>query len=68
MADRSLRKRGDKWYYSFEAGHVDGKRRRTERGGGDTKAEAAAAMREFKNGGVKVNLNSMSVHNYFMYW
>lgn len=25
MADISARKRGDKWYYSFEAAQVDGK-------------------------------------------
>lgn len=72
MADGSLRKRGDKWYYSFEAGKANGKRRRIERCGGSTKAEAAAAMREalrqFENGGVKVNLNNMSVHDYFEYW
>ena len=40
MADISTRKRGEKWYYSFEVASVDGKRKRIERVGGKTKKEA----------------------------
>jgi len=41
-----LRKRGDKWYYSFEVGSVNGKRKRIERVGGRTKKEAESALRK----------------------
>lgn len=41
-----VRKRGNKWYYSFEASSVDGKRKRIERVGGRTKKEAEAALRK----------------------
>lgn len=72
MAEGSLRKRGDKWYYSFEAGHIDGKRKRIERIGGRTKTGAATAMREairqFENGGISVKPSNFSVHDYFDYW
>lgn len=43
-----VRKRGKKWYYSFEAASVDGKRKRIERVGGNTKKEAEAALRKAK--------------------
>ncbi|WP_390888374.1 hypothetical protein [Enterococcus devriesei] len=39
-----VRKRGSKWYYSFEAASIDGKRKRIERVGGNTKTEALAAL------------------------
>lgn len=41
-----VRKRGDKWYYSFEMASVDGKRRRVERVGGTTRKEAEKALRK----------------------
>ncbi len=41
-----VRKRGEKWYYSFEASSVEGKRKRIERVGGRTKKEAEAALRK----------------------
>lgn len=41
-----VRKRGEKWYYSFEAASVEGKRKRIERVGGRTKKEAEAALRK----------------------
>ncbi len=42
----SVRRRGDKWYYSFEAARIDGKRKRIERVGGRTKKEAEIALRK----------------------
>jgi len=42
----SVRKRGEKWYYYFDLGVVDGKRKRVERVGGNTKKEAEKALRE----------------------
>lgn len=39
-----LRKRGDFWYYYFDAGKVNGKRKKVERKGGKTKAEAKKAL------------------------
>lgn len=32
-----VRKRGDNWYYYFDLGKVDGKRKKIERKGGKTK-------------------------------
>lgn len=68
----SLRKRGDKWYYSFEASTVDGKRKRIERVGGRTKKEAAASLRkalqEYKNAGLHFEPSEISVADYMDYW
>lgn len=67
----SVRKRGNKWYYSFEAAEIDGKRKRIEKVGGNTKAEALSALREaiklYENGEVIVE-SDMSVSDYFDYW
>lgn len=40
----SLRKIGNKWYFSFELGIIDGKRKRVEKVGGNTKKEAQEAL------------------------
>lgn len=40
----NIRKRGEKWYYSFEIAKSDGKRKRIERVGGSTKKEAQLAL------------------------
>jgi hypothetical protein len=68
----SLRRRGSKWYYSFEAGSVDGKRKRIERVGGRTKKEAAAALREalqeYENAGFFFEPSEISVADYMDYW
>lgn len=52
-----VRKRGNVWYYYFEVGTVDGKRKKIERRGGKTKKEAqtalAEAMVKFNNGYVE---------------
>lgn len=68
----SVRKRGDKWYYSFEVGKVEGKRKRIERVGGKTKKEAEAALRkalsEYENAGIHFEPSEISVADYMDYW
>ena len=68
----SVRKRGDKWYYSFETAKVGGKRRRIERVGGRTKKEAESALRkaleEYENTGRHFEPSSMSLSDYLDYW
>lgn len=72
MAEGNVRKRGDKWYYSFEAAQVDGKRKRIERVGGYSEKEARKALRkaidEYEHGNVQIKLDKMSVADYFNYW
>lgn len=67
-----VRKRGDKWYYSFEAASINGSRKRIERVGGRTKKEAEAALRialqEYDNAGQHFEPTSMSVSDYLDYW
>ena len=67
-----LRKRGNMWYFSFEAGSVDGKRKRIERVGGRTKKEAEAALRkalqEYENAGLFFEPAEISVADYMDYW
>lgn len=68
----SVRKRGDKWYYSFEAAKVDGKRKRIERVGGRTKKETETALRkaleEYSQNGEYFEIKDISVVDYFNYW
>lgn len=72
MAEGNVRKRGDKWYYSFEAAQVDGKRKRIEHVAGYSEKEAKKALRkaidEYERGTVEIRLNKMSVADYFNYW
>lgn len=67
-----VRKRGKKWYYYFDAGTVNGKRKKIERVGGDTKAEALKALREalneFERAGTVIDESNISVADYFDYW
>ncbi|MFU0784261.1 tyrosine-type recombinase/integrase [Clostridium sp.] len=67
-----VRKRGKKWYYYFDVGTVDGKRKKIERVGGDTKAEALKALREalaeFERAGTIIDESNISVADYFDYW
>jgi integrase len=67
-----VRKRGDNWYYYFEAGKVDGKRKKIERKGGKTKKEAQAALRqalaEFEKTGTSTQESKISVSDYFDMW
>ena len=44
MSFGHIRKRGKKWYYSFELSTVDGKRKRVERVAGTTKKDAEKAL------------------------
>lgn len=68
----SVRKRGEKWYYYFDLGTVNGKRKRIERVGGKTKKEAQEALRkaiyEYENTGVYKEESSISVSDYFDFW
>lgn len=67
-----LRKRGNKWYYSFETSSVDGKRKRIERVGGRTKKEAQQALRialmEYENAGTHFDPVNMSLSDFLDYW
>jgi integrase len=67
-----VRKRGNKWYYGFEASNVDGKRKRIERIGGYTKKEAEAALRralmEYEYAGIHFQPAEISVADYMDYW
>ena len=44
----SLRKKGDRWYFSVEIPQTNGKRKRIERAGGRTKKEAQEKMKIFE--------------------
>lgn len=70
--DGHVRKRGDKWYYSFELAKVDGKRKRIERVGGRTKKEALSSMRkamlEYEKAGKLFNETTLSFSDYLDYW
>lgn len=67
-----VRKRGTSWYYYYEVGKVDGKRKRIERKGGTTKTEALKALREalteFERAGTHVDESNMSVADYFDFY
>ena len=67
-----VRKRGNNWYYYFEAGKIDGKRKKIERKGGSTKKEALESLRnalnEFNNTGSFLDETNMSVSDYLDYW
>lgn len=68
----SVRKRGNIWSYYFDLGNVDGKRKRKEKGGFRTKAEAEKALREaikeFESCGEIFEPSELSVKDYFNYW
>ena len=67
-----VRKRGNTWYYYFEAGKVNGKRKKIERKGGKTKKEAQdaliKALNEFKSCGTFNKESTMSFSDYLDYW
>jgi len=67
-----VRKRGNRWYYSFEVAKENGKRKRVEKTGYKTKKKALEALRkailEYENAGSVLNESEMSVSDYFDYW
>jgi len=68
----SVRKRGKTWSYYFDLGIVEGKRKKKEKGGFRTKAEAEKALRnaikEYENTGSVIDESNISVSDYFDYW
>jgi ATP-dependent helicase/nuclease subunit A len=68
----SIRKKGNYWYYGFDVGIVDGKRKRIERKGGSTKKEAQQALRkalrEYELTGSLITESDLSVSDFFDYW
>ncbi|MCD3196111.1 site-specific integrase [Clostridium botulinum C] len=65
-----VRKRGDTWYYYFDLGKIDGKRKKIERKGGRTKKAALEALNEamikYKHGFVEPK--KMSINEYLTDW
>lgn len=72
LMEGGVRKRGNTQYYYFEAGKVNGKRKKIERKGGATKKEAQDALRdalnEFNNTGSFLDETNMSLADYLDYW
>ncbi len=68
----SVRKRGEKWYYSYELATIDGKRKRVERVGGRTKKEAQDALRkalsEYEKTGRHQDQKGMSIDDLLSQW
>lgn len=71
----SVRKRGNKWYYSFEIGKIDGKRKRIERvcKTATTKAaalvEMAEAIKLYESGGIVQNkTDELTVNDFAALW
>ncbi|MBY2477591.1 site-specific integrase [Clostridioides difficile] len=67
-----VRKRSNKWYYYFDLGIVEGKRKKVERVGGNTKKEAEKALREalneYENAGIVFEESNISVSDYLDFW
>lgn len=69
-----VRKRGNTWYYYFDMGIVDGKRKKIERSaeGAYTKAEAETILRrkiiEYENAGTVFKPSEMTLHDFLMFW
>lgn len=68
----SVRKRGNKWYYYFDMAYVDGKRKKVEKVGGNTKKEALENLRkailEYENCGEVKTDSNISFSDYLDYW
>lgn len=66
-----VRKRGDTWYFTIEAGKVGGQRKRITRGGFKTKKSAELerlkAIEEMENGGI-VDQSNISLSDYLDFW
>lgn len=69
-----VRKRGNTWYYYFDLGIVDGKRKKIERSaeGAKTKSEAEAVLRrkilEYENAGTVFKPSEMTLHDFLDFW
>ena len=69
-----VRKRYGSWYYYFDAGKIDGTRKKIERKaiGATTKAEAQAilrnAIREYENTGHVFKPSETTLHDYLKFW
>ena len=72
MSDIHVRKRGDKWYYSFECAPINGKRKRIERVGGKTKKDALEkgiqALNEYNYSGQYFKATTISVSDFLDYY
>lgn len=72
MAVGHIRKRGNKWYYSFELSTVNGNRKRIERVGGASKKEAEKALRkalyELDTSGIHYDPSEISVSDFLDQW
>lgn len=68
----SVRKRGSTWSYYFDLGIIDGKRKRKEKGGFRTKADAEKslrlAMKEYEEEGRIFIASNISFSDYLDYW
>lgn len=68
----SVRKRGSTWFYSFDLGVVDGKRKRKTKGGFRTKADAEKCLRialtEYDEAGQVFKFSEITVVDYLIYW
>lgn len=66
------RKRGSTWFYYFDLGKVDGKRKKKEKGGFRTKKEAEAALakalNEYNNAGIVFEPSEITVADYLNQW
>ena len=67
-----IRKRGDTWYYYFDAKKVNGKRKKVERKGGKTRAEAKKALvnalYENQKNNTPVDSKNLSLSQYLDFW
>lgn len=69
-----VRKRYGSWYYYFDLGVVDGKRKKIERKatGAETKAQAQQILRkaitEYENTGTIFEPSTTSLHDYMKFW
>lgn len=69
-----VRKRGSSWYYYFDLGTVDGKRKKVERvaEGAKTKSEAEVILRrkilEYENAGTIFKPSEMTLQDFLMFW
>jgi len=66
-----LRKKGNTWYYYFDLGKIDGKRKKIERKGGKTKSEARQALNQaindFENKGF-ISSDATYLGDYLDFW